>query len=375
MNPATSLYLDLFRFGLAFEVFLSHYCSGRLSGGLFWQLGGNLGHLAVIGFFVLSGLVIAYSVEVKDTTLHSYCVSRLSRLYSVVLPAVLLTLVVDAIGSRISPALYTEDWGFTDSYPLLRALLAVTFTSHLWFYNFQVFSNGPFWSLPYEFWYYVFFGAICFLSGRARLVAAALAMIIAGPRILFFLPIWMLGVGAYRVMSTVQIGRPIGWLMFSASILLVLACEYFRLPDRSLEFAEGTFSDATIKLLCQVSWTPYDYVFGLLVAVNIIGFHSIHEAFEGFLLRFRTPIRWLAGLTFSLYLFHLPLLQFYAAISPWPETDKWHRSLLIFLPLATVAILGSLTERRRYKLRRYLAKVIPDESRWPFIGSRHGVTR
>ena len=36
--------------------------------------------------------------------------------------------------------------------PLGRMLAAVTFTNELWFNSVRLFTNGPYWSLGYEFW-------------------------------------------------------------------------------------------------------------------------------------------------------------------------------------------------------------------------------
>ena len=41
MTNALSLYLDALRFGAALTVFVSHYSTGRISGGLFWQFDGG----------------------------------------------------------------------------------------------------------------------------------------------------------------------------------------------------------------------------------------------------------------------------------------------------------------------------------------------
>jgi peptidoglycan/LPS O-acetylase OafA/YrhL len=45
-------------------------------------------------------------------------------------------------------------------------------------------SNLPFWSLNYEAWYYVLFGATAFLHGRQRILALIAAALLAGPKIL-----------------------------------------------------------------------------------------------------------------------------------------------------------------------------------------------
>ena len=94
MTPALSLYLDVLRFTAAFLVFIAHYAPGYRSGGLFWQISGY-GRASVLAFFVLSGFVIAWVSQGKEANLQEYALSRTSRLYSVIIPALILTAVLD----------------------------------------------------------------------------------------------------------------------------------------------------------------------------------------------------------------------------------------------------------------------------------------
>ena len=82
----------------------------RFTGGLpvVWRIS-HLGNDAVMVFFVLSGFVIAYVANSKEKTIESYFISRFARLYSVVLPALILTIIFDYFGSRIAYELY-DSW-------------------------------------------------------------------------------------------------------------------------------------------------------------------------------------------------------------------------------------------------------------------------
>src|SRR4051812_27780039 len=101
MKKGTSLYLDLVRFSAAMMVFLEHYrehTRGSLRS--FWNAhpfwyshSGPYSQTAVIVFFVLSGYVIAHVLATREKTALEYAASRFGRLYSVVLPALLLTAV------------------------------------------------------------------------------------------------------------------------------------------------------------------------------------------------------------------------------------------------------------------------------------------
>jgi peptidoglycan/LPS O-acetylase OafA/YrhL len=87
MTSVLSLYLDALRFGAAFTVFLSHF--GRFSAGMFSQME-PYGGTAVMVFLVLSGFVIAWVTKTRERTVDEYALSRLARLYSVILPAVIV---------------------------------------------------------------------------------------------------------------------------------------------------------------------------------------------------------------------------------------------------------------------------------------------
>jgi peptidoglycan/LPS O-acetylase OafA/YrhL len=112
MKKDLSIYLDILRVLAAATVFLAHLSSMKNSGGFLWQFQ-NFGHPAVIVFFVLSGYLIQYSVTARENTLIDYAVARLGRLYSVVIPALLLTYVLDRIGASfdpMSPAIRLTPW-------------------------------------------------------------------------------------------------------------------------------------------------------------------------------------------------------------------------------------------------------------------------
>ena len=97
MTRTLSLYLDGLRFGAALTVFVSHYAAGRISGGLFWQVSGY-GRIAVLGFFVLSGFVIAWVTETRERSLEDFALSRAARPYSVIIPAFVITAAIDHFG-------------------------------------------------------------------------------------------------------------------------------------------------------------------------------------------------------------------------------------------------------------------------------------
>ncbi len=131
MTAALSLYLDALRFGAALTVFVSHYSTGRISGGLFWQIE-HYGRTAVLVFFVLSGFVIAWVSETRERTFEEYGLSRVARLYSVIIPAFILTAALDIGGKAIDPTLYGPEWGHSMAHPAVGYALSAVFLGESW---------------------------------------------------------------------------------------------------------------------------------------------------------------------------------------------------------------------------------------------------
>lgn len=157
MDKHFSLYLDLTRFTAAVLVVLSHFAQH----GLFGDVNAHplllFGREAVIVFFVLSGLVIAWSTSTACHTLAAYAVTRGARIYSVVLPVLVLCFVLAAISGA---ALDHGPVSYQLNKPQIYLPLHLLFISELW----NLAETPPwlvqYWSLGYEVWYYVLFG-IC----------------------------------------------------------------------------------------------------------------------------------------------------------------------------------------------------------------------
>ena len=74
-----------------------------LYGPVFYQLA----HLAVMAFFVLSGYIIMH-VSLDTENSSEYFKDRVTRIYFVLVPAVILTAVLDYIGSSAAPDFYKD---------------------------------------------------------------------------------------------------------------------------------------------------------------------------------------------------------------------------------------------------------------------------
>jgi len=358
VNHTTSVYLDAARLFAALVVVLTHLAYPRFSGGLLLPLR-TYGNDAVMIFFVLSGYVIAYTAATRDRELRTYAVNRLARLYSVALPAIFLTFAFDEVGRRLDPALYDGFWYRADV-PLDRMLAAGTFTNELWFRSVRLFTNGPYWSLGYEFWYYVLFAVAWYGRGRTRWVLAAAVAAIMGPKILLLLPVWLLGVAVYRLNARAPLGIEAGILLFVGSIALYVAFRATGLRDFLLDWTYARLGRGFVRT--ELRWSDEflsAWLIGVLVACNFVGFHAISSRLTRLTSRVEGVVRDGAGATFSIYLFHYPLLQLFAALLLLDPRSPLAVAFLFATTVLACRGLAVLTEQRKDLARRWIGRLVP----------------
>lgn len=356
MNRATSAYLDAVRLTAACVVVIVHASYDRLAGKLpaLWRVA-DLGNDAVMAFFVLSGFVIAFVADTKEKTAEAYAVSRAARLYSVAIPALVLTLVCDTIGSHLSPTLY-QGWWFEADRPVWRTLASLLFVNELWFSSIRPFSNGPFWSLGYEAWYYVIFASFHYSSGRARYVGTALAAGIAGPKILLLLPVWLFGLLAYH---SAKHGSTHKWRSLALALAAAAAYWAFRTVGGREALTLWTQRSLGPQLFADLGWSKGFLAFnvmGALIALHFVGaarYLSDITVSSGL----AKTVAYMASFTFGLYLFHYPLLQFFAAVADVLAIN--HRpAFLLATTVTTVCMVCTVTERRKSDLRKAIQRAL-----------------
>ncbi len=364
MSLQFSLYLDLIRFLAAILVVISHANVRYLSHEILPL--STHGHIAVIFFFVLSGYVIAYVTNLKENKFSLYWSSRISRIYSVALPVILITPLLDLAGTSIAelPVIYHENPN--NLWPV-RIFASLFFLNEIWFNSIMSFSNTPFWSLCYEMSYYFIFSLIFFLNKRIRWWVVTIVCFFVGPKILLLFPVWLMGVYLCHSKKLAQLSKTGGWVLFLCSSITLLSWEYLDITNQISSYLKSQIGE---NLHYQLAFSKYflgDWVLGFLILINFAGFRAIAECFSFFLDPAKKLIRYAASFTLTLYLFHQPLIQFYAALISGEKGSPVYFWQTMSATLVTIFILGILTEHKREGIRQWLrTKLSVIESR-PFL--------
>lgn len=307
----------------------------------------SFGHEFVIVFFVLSGYVIAATVDRKrHHALTDYALDRAARIYSVALPTLLLSTLVSlllwAAGMPGSGALQDIVWA---------AGLNLLFLAQSWSLNAFPSCNPPFWSLSYEVMYYVLYGCLHFLRGRKRVFWCCMVALVAGPRVLLLLPCWLIGVAAYRWRDLLKFDRAIGWSLLVSPALVMGLLSYLRFGSAMREALQSLFGSHYNSLAWSTEF-PKDYIGAIFVALHLYAVRQLNLALPGWLEKVSVRA---ATLTFTLYLLHFPAIMLTRdAFGSASQTLACFVAALVFTA-ATTYLVGSYSEARRWQFRAWLA--------------------
>ncbi len=368
--PTRSLaHLDMMRGVAAFAVAAFHarglmfldydglWSPGRFT--KFVYLATGFGHQAVVVFFVLSGLFIGHSVLSSTTSgrwsWSRYLLNRFTRIYLVLIPALLLTLAWDSVGMHLfgstgniyaglpnAPHAQMEDVRVT--------IGAATFLGNLAFLQTIVClpfgSNSPLWSLSLEFWVYLLFPLLVRALGpagperstlgrRGLMLAVAVGMLLlGGTTFAFFATVWGMGALVAVLSSHVRLGRlkpvfvVVGGGLFAVTALVARLGLLHNAKAEDFALGLGT---ATFVLSLLAGGVPAE------------GKHPSRVR-----LAYARVATVVASCSYTLYLVHFPPLAFAHA---WKfQAGRWAPSAWHFAALALVT--GAIVVLYAYPLSR-----------------------
>lgn len=269
------------------------------------------GHEAVLFFFVLSGFVIHLkyaknlaSAQPAPFNWYDYLYRRVKRIYPPFLFAILLTILLDAIGKNLQYSIYNgttpynlinENIGNSNwSFQTLIGNLFFIYKAYVPVYG----TNGPAWSLKFEWWFYMLYPLFLFAGTRKILYPTIIiaVLFVASffpaywperllPDILSYMLMWWLGV----ILAEVFTGR------------IKLRFKHLSLFIATI-FLKPLIGNNVLGDLCTAF-----FFFGL-----ISFFLLIPQNNRVFLLLERLKI--IGDFSYTLYITHFPILVF---ISGW----------------------------------------------------------
>ena len=294
---------------------------------------GEPSHAAVIVFFVLSGYVIAHTTISKHRSAVQYMHARLTRLCAVVIPALLITALIQLIIKNVNlQLLLTHSRGFDG----IRYLMSGLFVNEIWFFSSAPPLNISLWSLSFEFWYYVIFGLCLYRAKgwKSGLMVLA-ACLIAGPKILLMMPIWIAGYIAYSLPRPV-IRKNMAWII----VLLFLLVGWL-----AITFVPAIPYKIGYKPLYYANQFFTDWLIGLFVAGALWVLPEGLKSGADF--KWSGTFRVIADLTFPLYVLHFPLLILWQCLFGHKLNDTTQLWEAIIAVLFISGLLGFLMEKQR----------------------------
>ncbi len=368
LGKNSSVLLDVLRFAAAIVVALSHMPLHFVQAGPI--ISERAGNTAVCVFFVLSGFVIRYVTVSRVTTAEGYWIDRASRIYSVVVPALLLTVILEYSAFSYAPDVYRS---VTPLYPwnLVPKELAEawTFTVGWWGAGILPVSNGPYWSLPFEVMYYVLYGLLLF-TRRARWFLVPLLMLACGPSIALLFPTWLFGVVLYDVyvrlhpkrngltIAASALAAYVGllWLLRTPLARALQATTVLKRRTAVTDLVNHYSLGRAIYHGDSVLWldrlSPTYFLSGSLLAVGLLVLllfldHYTRPVSRGL----ARAVRLVADSTFTLYLFHVPFFIFVDAIAGGPLKD-WRGGTAMLLAAIVISMgLAMLSDRLKDAMR------------------------
>jgi len=300
---------------------------------------------AVAVFFVLSGFLIRYSTAAEDKNWADYSTARLSRLYPVVLVALVTTFSLDKIGEWFHPKYYASLLFYAPE-TVESAIRYLTFTNEIWSRHDRFGTAEPFWSLGFEAWY-LFYGLCLYLPSRWRFAAVAVSLFIVGPQIVLYLPLWLMGAVAYSryAGSRWEFRRgPSGLAIFCLANTGYLCAFAFAGPNVAAMYVPHMWQQEILS-------AAYYYLVGGVAYFNIVAFARMAGNRPFLLTSVARWIRWGAGASFTLYLMHQPVMVLIGSFVPATNTSLVAAVFVCLTTLAACLLLAEIGERRRNRYR------------------------
>jgi peptidoglycan/LPS O-acetylase OafA/YrhL len=293
----------------------------------------TVGEVAVIIFFVLSGYLVGGSVirSVKNGTWSwkSYLFKRITRLWVVLIPALMLGISLDVVGMHLlgsAGSIYAGPSSSLVPHDLAARLSWKVIAANALFLQGILVptagTNNSLWSLAYEWWYYLQFPLLILVFNKGtkpsiRLLYLACLLgsaFFVGNGIVALFPTWLLG----AAIAALPVAKLSKW--FAIPLLI--------------------FSVSCLVLVKSFDLSRYGAAWCAAIAFSLILFCAVRHTGSCKNVIYRRVAGFFSDISYTLYLVHLPLAIFICALvnRPWHYYSFSLTNTLMFL-LINVAIV------------------------------------
>lgn len=252
-------------------------------------------HQAVVIFFVLSGWLVGGSLLNKmaePQIMLSYAIDRVTRLWIVLAPAFVATLLLGMFSGSVEPS--RVDFSAENEYSMTAFFGNLLGLQDLAVPRYG--GNFSLWSLTYESWYYVLFPlALLLFAGKTATAKASAAIATAliayhlSAAILLYFTIWLLGAAFSRIQIEISgLGR------FALVAVFGAVAVYSRLWGSNNILVEDSFIQ--------------DLIYSILFLIILASLQSRANPAARTTRWCSSVGKFFAEFSFSLYVIHVPLL-------------------------------------------------------------------
>lgn len=298
MNSSQSIYLDIVRILSAQIVLVGHllnyyYGYGNSSPSLLikdTEL--YIQSIAVVFFFVLSGMLIGksvHSMKIRCSGFFEYSIARFSRIYVTLIPCLFIILGIDIINREFTE-LYAFDNAFTIKSFIGTLLMLQNYSGGL---STEIFGSArPFWSLAIEWWLYLSLG-FAFLNKIWDWKSVVMIVLLS------YVPIHLLINGSYLP------------IIFVVAMLIAMYVEKIDFHYCCMLLALGVYIGFNRLLIIK---SPYDFMFMLSILLVFISIFYLLSSLN-FKIKKSIFITSLSGASYSLYLLHYSIIDLFYNLS------------------------------------------------------------
>jgi peptidoglycan/LPS O-acetylase OafA/YrhL len=221
--------------------------------------------------------------------------------------SLLLTFLLDSLGIWLKYPIYIPDTSYSaidsnmGNVHSWEALLGTLANVQGWYTSIYG-TNGPLWSLAYEWWFYMFYPLLFWIHKRNRWVVF----------------IGLLIIGYLNSVGIVGLGKG-NWFLYNYPLWWsgVMLCDIYVRKEVKLL---GGIAFLAIFLVCvplqELRISEFEILEYSLIWFGMIGLVAASISLEGRFSRFFSwePFHFLGRISYSLYVLHLPLLVLFSGI-------------------------------------------------------------